>query len=302
MDGAHIILLCFLFVLGTIVGSFLNVVVYRLPRGGSLIYPGSRCPACGHDIRWHDNVPIVGWLWLGGRCRDCKSPISGRYPLVEIAVGILFLAVGWVDWIRPQGLAINAQTAAVGANPTQDLPPLDLLICQLRFVFQLILLSTLLAAALIDFDRARMVRQLITWPSAVGMLLAIGWPAVQALPLVRTADPSALGARFLAFGTSFVGLLTAMGIRLVVFRYLGLNRARETGLWNATLAIYAVGAFLGWQATLLIGLSAVAWPFVSRLPRLKGSLGRISATLIVFLATLAWCLAEGLRLSIIRPS
>jgi leader peptidase (prepilin peptidase)/N-methyltransferase len=81
------------FVLGALVGSFLNVVVHRLPRGESIVHPGSRCPACGHAIRpWH-NVPVLGWLWLRGRCRDCGTAISARYPLVELATAVLFAAV-----------------------------------------------------------------------------------------------------------------------------------------------------------------------------------------------------------------
>ena len=74
------------FALGGAVGSFLNVVVYRLPAGMSLVAPGSRCPACGHPIRWHDNLPIAGWLILRGRCRDCAARISPRYPAVETLV------------------------------------------------------------------------------------------------------------------------------------------------------------------------------------------------------------------------
>jgi leader peptidase (prepilin peptidase) / N-methyltransferase len=301
MDGAHLILLCFLFVLGTIVGSFLNVVVYRLPRGGSLIYPGSRCPACGHDIRWHDNVPIVGWLWLRGRCRDCHARISGRYPLVEFAIGAMFLAVGWTGWVRPEILAIDAQSAAIAANPAKDIPPPDLLIYQLRFVSHLILLSTLFAAALIEFDGARITRRLITLPSAVGMLVAIGWPAVQALPMVRSADPTEMGARFVALATSFVGMLAALGVRLLVLRFFGLSRIRENGLWNATQALYAVGAFLGWQAALAIGLIAVAWTLIREVSHFKRHFGRVGPTMMVFVAALVWCLAEGLILGVIHP-
>src|SRR5690606_33093916 len=59
---------------GGTVGSFLNVVVYRVPAGMSVVHPPSRCPNCGHDIRWYDNIPVLGWLWLGGRCRDCREP------------------------------------------------------------------------------------------------------------------------------------------------------------------------------------------------------------------------------------
>lgn len=76
--------------LGACIGSFLNVVVYRLPLGKSLSDPPSHCPKCGRRIRWYDNVPVFGWLWLRGRCRDCREPISPRYPLVEAAGAVVF--------------------------------------------------------------------------------------------------------------------------------------------------------------------------------------------------------------------
>jgi leader peptidase (prepilin peptidase)/N-methyltransferase len=87
------ILLPLMLVLGLLVGSFLNVVIYRVPRGESVVVPGSHCPACGRPIRaWH-NVPVVGWLALRGRCADCRAPIGIRYPLVELGTGLLFVAV-----------------------------------------------------------------------------------------------------------------------------------------------------------------------------------------------------------------
>ena len=69
--------------LGACVGSFTNVVAWRLPRQESVVFPGSHCPKCGHAIRWHDNLPLLGWLLLRGRCRDCDAAISWRYPAVE---------------------------------------------------------------------------------------------------------------------------------------------------------------------------------------------------------------------------
>ena len=75
---------------GLVVGSYLNVVVHRLPRGESTITPRSHCPWCGHVIRLRDNIPLLSWIRLHGRCRDCDSPISARYPLVEAATGLLF--------------------------------------------------------------------------------------------------------------------------------------------------------------------------------------------------------------------
>ncbi len=83
------------FALGASIGSFINVVVYRLPAGLSIIWPRSRCPHCLHQLGNQENVPVLGWLWLKGRCRHCKSPISVRYPLVEAATGLLFLLIFW---------------------------------------------------------------------------------------------------------------------------------------------------------------------------------------------------------------
>lgn len=79
------------FAFGLAFGSFLNVCVYRLPREQSVVSPGSACPGCGHQIRWYDNVPVLSWLVLRGRCRDCGIPITPRYLIVELLVATLFL-------------------------------------------------------------------------------------------------------------------------------------------------------------------------------------------------------------------
>jgi leader peptidase (prepilin peptidase) / N-methyltransferase len=82
-------------VFGLAIGSFLNVVIYRLPRGQSVVTPPSRCPNCGYALQWYDNVPVLGWLMLGGRCRKCRTPISPQYPIVEFITGALFVLVAW---------------------------------------------------------------------------------------------------------------------------------------------------------------------------------------------------------------
>jgi leader peptidase (prepilin peptidase)/N-methyltransferase len=78
---------------GACIGSFLNVVIYRLPLGQSIVSPPSRCPKCGYRLQWYDNVPIIGWALLGGRCRKCKNPISIQYPIVELITALLFVLV-----------------------------------------------------------------------------------------------------------------------------------------------------------------------------------------------------------------
>jgi leader peptidase (prepilin peptidase)/N-methyltransferase len=88
-------------ILGLIIGSFLNVCIHRLPRNESLITPSSRCPSCHHSVRWWDNIPVISFLILGGRCRDCGRPISWRYPIVELVSGIGYLLLVWrfgVGW------------------------------------------------------------------------------------------------------------------------------------------------------------------------------------------------------------
>jgi prepilin signal peptidase PulO-like enzyme (type II secretory pathway) len=90
------VMIVWLGMLGACVGSFLNVVIYRLPRGESLVRPGSRCPRCGAAIRPYHNIPVLGWLMLRGRCRDCGVRISWRYPAVEAMTGALFFALALV--------------------------------------------------------------------------------------------------------------------------------------------------------------------------------------------------------------
>jgi leader peptidase (prepilin peptidase)/N-methyltransferase len=106
------------FALGLVVGSFLNVVIHRLPRGESILRPRSRCPACGHTIAAWENVPVLSYLWLRGRCRGCATPISPRYPLVELLTGGVFallIAVQGVSLLTPLWLVLAAALIAVAA-------------------------------------------------------------------------------------------------------------------------------------------------------------------------------------------
>src|SRR5690348_181231 len=97
------------FAVGACIGSFLNVVAWRLPRGMRLSWPGSLCPACRKPIAFRDNVPIVGWLLLGGRCRSCGAKISARYPLVEFFTAAAFALLAYAELV---GLGENLPVAA----------------------------------------------------------------------------------------------------------------------------------------------------------------------------------------------
>jgi leader peptidase (prepilin peptidase)/N-methyltransferase len=94
--------------LGAIVGSFLNVVIHRYPREESIVFPPSRCPHCGTQIKPYDNVPVLAWLWLRGRCRTCREPITARYPLVELANALFYAAIFQRTGLTPGFLAIAA--------------------------------------------------------------------------------------------------------------------------------------------------------------------------------------------------
>ena len=81
------------FIFGTLIGSFLNVVIYRIPKGESIAFPASKCQSCQTPLKWYHNIPIFSWLFLGGKCGFCKDPISKQYPIVELLTGIIFLAL-----------------------------------------------------------------------------------------------------------------------------------------------------------------------------------------------------------------
>lgn len=113
-------------VLGLVIGSFLNVVVYRVPRRLSVVRPASFCPACGTPIRSSDNVPVISWIALRAKCRHCGEPISARYPAVELGTGALFGAVAWVlgaHWAVPGLCALAATTLALATIELDGLPP-----------------------------------------------------------------------------------------------------------------------------------------------------------------------------------
>lgn len=133
------------FFLGGCIGSFLNVVVYRVPRGMTLVRRSSRCPYCCTKIRPQHNLPIFGWLLLRGKCHACHLPISVRYPLVETTVAIIFLSLAYIDLYHDKVTSRSIGLAIALIEPQWNRIGLYTLHC--------LLLSTLLAIALIAYDR-----------------------------------------------------------------------------------------------------------------------------------------------------
>lgn len=204
------------FILGASIGSFLNVVVYRLPAGLSLLYPPSRCPSCLRQLK-HENFPVLGWLWLRGRCRYCKSPIAIRYPLVEAATGVLFVSVFW---------AFGWSWQTVG-----------------YWVF----LSWLLALSLIDVDT-------LTLPNSLtqsGLLVGLGFQAV--LGYWGTAS---LAGAIAGLMQGVVGAVLGLWLvdLIAILGSVALGQS-AMGAGDAKLAAL-MGAWLGWKHLLLAGFIA----------------------------------------------
>src|SRR3954469_20011658 len=153
------------FVAGLLIGSFLNVVAWGLPRGESLVRPASSCPACRAPIKPYDNVPVVSWLLLRGRCRHCGEEISPRYPLVELATALLYaLVVAVAD--RPVDIAL-------GLLLVPALVPITLIDLDLRLIPNRITLPAAVAAVVagVVLDVGSVPEQLIAGSAAGGFFL-----------------------------------------------------------------------------------------------------------------------------------
>jgi leader peptidase (prepilin peptidase)/N-methyltransferase len=207
--------------LGLVVGSFLNVVVYRLPLGRSVVSPGSACPSCRAPIRWFDNIPVVSWLLLRGRCRACRAPVSPRYALVELLTGGLFVAACAALVLDRGGLedpqAWRHFAAALG------------------------LLSALVALSFIDLDH-RILPDRITKP---GMLLGPLCSAFLALRLQPVHLLPGLRPPLAALVLSLAGIAVGWGsLRLVAWAGGRIFRQDAMGLGDAKL-MGMVGGFVG---------------------------------------------------------
>lgn len=209
--------------LGLAIGSFLNVVAWRVPRGESVVAPASACPKCGHAIRPYDNIPVLSWLMLRGKCRDCGASISPRYPIVEAITGVLFVLVAVT-----MGPAIVAATSPVAAWSAA-----------LELVAFLALAGFGVALAAIDLDTHRLPNALVLPLGATGVIL-LGTAALLegdgAAVLRAGAGAVALGAIYLA-----IAFVTPGGM----------------GMGDVKLAL-PLGLFLGWT-----GWGALAVGFIA---------------------------------------
>lgn len=226
----HFLLAFYAFAMGAIVGSFLNVVIHRYPREESIVFPASHCPHCDTPIRWYDNIPVLSYLVLGARCRSCHAPISVRYPLIELANGLFYLAL------------------FLHTGPT--------------IAFVLIAASISMTIVLIYIDaEIQILPDVIDLPGiaigVIGGVLAIG-ASLPSLTLAESWIDSVAGA---ALGAGIIIVITAA--------YWLLRRIEGMGQGDIKM-MAMIGALLGWRAVPAVLLLAsvigaiVAVPFALR--------------------------------------
>lgn len=227
----------FAFVFGTLIGSFLNVVIYRVPAGLSIVSPGSRCPSCETPIRWYDNIPIVSWVLLGRKCRACGVAIAARYALVELLTGLLAFGV----WYQAASGLLDLATLPA---PEAFVPSIVSFL--LRFTFA----ALLVAITFVDFDHY-IIPHGFTLPGIVLGLLSpwiLEWVmgpvgALQSWPPV-TPISSLAGA--------IGGFVSVVGI---FYFYLAWRGVEGIGGGDATL-MALVGAWLGWPSLIFVFFAA----------------------------------------------
>ena len=214
-------------IFGAIIGSFLNVVIHRVPHEESIVFPNSRCPSCGAAIAFYDNIPVISWVLLRAKCRGCKQAISFRYPAVELLTAAMFAVVAWHDGL------------------TVALP------------FDLIFTSALLALIFIDAEHM-LLPNVITYPGIVFSLVArIAIPLLSGAPHFDDVTSLSQGAfagmpiwvTSLAGGV--IGALFGGGsLWLMGWTWEKLRGIEAMGLGDVKM-MFMAGAYLGWRLTIL---------------------------------------------------
>jgi len=214
-------------IFGAVIGSFLNVVIHRVPMEESVVFPNSRCPSCGAVIAFYDNIPVLSWIMLGAKCRGCKSRISFRYPAVELLTALLFVAVAIHDGL------------------TVALP------------FDLVFVSALVVLIFIDAEHM-LLPNVITYPGIVFALVArIAIPLLSGtahfddVPSLAHGAFAGLPVWVTSLAGSAIGALIGGGsLWLMGWTWEKLRGVEAMGLGDVKM-MFMVGAYLGWRLTIL---------------------------------------------------
>jgi len=294
-----------IFVLGSCIGSFLNVVIYRLPAGMALSHPGSRCPQCETELSARDNIPILGWIALRGKCRYCSIPISARYPLIESLAGLLFLTLFLVE--TGHGAANLPATSLSGLNigafdAIFRLGHWELLAW---FAIHAFYLTVTLAICMIAVDGHSTPVKLTKAGVIVGLLTGIVWPnmrpvhVVMPLPLelnqywgIAWQAPDWLGRRSMMTGIGLTGIvdgLAGVGAGLLTGWLAERAFAKDAVLSSALRGVFVLtGVFCGWQLpwcllVVVLFVVAVLSPFSKSIQRSSLALSLFASSSLLIL-------------------
>jgi leader peptidase (prepilin peptidase) / N-methyltransferase len=234
---------------GAVVGSFLNVVAYRLPRKESLVSPGSRCPGCGTSIKPYDNIPVLGWLLLRGRCRACGESISPRYPAIEALTGALAVAVVLVRH--------SAHDIALGLVLVGILVPVALIDFEHRIIPNKLTLFGAIAAVGIGLATrpSGVEEQLIAGAAAGGFLLlfALVYPRGMGMGDVKMAAVLGLFLGRSVGVAMLVAVVAGTFVGAAIMAHVGVERGRKTAVPFGTFLA------LGGVVAVLAGPALVHW-------------------------------------------
>ncbi|WP_345761937.1 prepilin peptidase [Diaminobutyricibacter sp. McL0608] len=262
-------------VFGLLIGSFLNVVAYRVPAGRSIVFPPSACPNCGHEITAIDNIPVLSWLVLRGKCRNCTEPISARYPIVEALTGVFFAVVAWWFWAGPAASSVPIVARILELVAFLYLAAISVVLALIdldtrRLPNAIVLPSYLVGAALLGIS-AFIAGDLSTLVSAgVGMaalfafylVAALVYPGGMGFGDVKLAGVLGLFLGFLGWGPLIVGAFAAFvlgglfGVALFALRRARRGTGIPFGPWMLAGAWVGIffGTWLGGAYLALFGL------------------------------------------------
>jgi leader peptidase (prepilin peptidase)/N-methyltransferase len=214
-------------VFGAIIGSFLNVVIHRVPNEESIVFPSSSCPSCGAGIAFYDNIPVLSYVLLGAKCRKCKEHISFRYPAVELLTAALFVGVAWHDKLS------------------------------VALPFDLVFASALLALVFIDAEHM-ILPNVITYPgiafaviARVAIPLLTGTPHFDDIPSLSHGALESMPLWVVSLAGALIGALIGGGsLWLMGWTWEKLRGIEAMGLGDVKM-MFMVGAYLGWRLTIL---------------------------------------------------
>lgn len=242
--------------LGLGIGSFANVVIWRVPRGESVVTPRSACPKCGTPIRARHNIPVISWLWLRGRCADCGAPISLRYPLIELAVGLVFAVIVLASGVRIETLLLLVFAAfslilAVIDFEVRRLPNAIVGPCVIAIAAVIVL------ACAVSGDWGAALRALLG-ALAVGALYGIAWliyPAGLGFGDVKLAPVIGAFLAFFGWGVLVVGTLAGFvwGACAGIVAMIAARRMRKVAI------PFGPWMFVGAWTGVLVGARAWQW-------------------------------------------